>query len=282
MALVGARSRSRRARRPGINDSQACTAALNAGELSFSPWCSMCTPPPENVGSGKFGTPWERMHAAAFRYCPCSEGVIWWLPSPPGPPPGSSLLAGLLRRLEMGIARDRRIDRDRHAPLVAVGGDFWVGEVGHAVCAHARRVRDGLAARRGFATARRAGRCRARRGRFRRVRPDARHAPARRATTAARHEHAEGDEGHGQSSHSQSLGGRGAPVAAVSGVALHVVSFAARKVVLCAACTTSDGFGNVSPPKRWTSPPAKPSLKPPGSSLEHTPDQKRSPAVKEE
>ncbi len=90
---------------PGISDSQACTAALNAGELSFSPWCSMCTPPPENVGSGKFGTPWVRMHAAAFRYCDCSAGLTGGC-CLPGPPPGSSLLQACCADLKLGIARD--------------------------------------------------------------------------------------------------------------------------------------------------------------------------------
>src|ERR1700685_1921784 len=88
---------------PGISDSQACTAALNAGELSFSPWCSMCTPPPENVGSGKLGIPCERMHAAAFRYCDCSCGVIWWLEPSPGPPPGISLLQACCADLKWGL-----------------------------------------------------------------------------------------------------------------------------------------------------------------------------------
>src|SRR5580658_337938 len=63
----------------------------------------MCTPPPENVGSGKFGRPWERMHAAAFRYCPCSCGVMCWLPSPPGPPPGISFLHACCADLNRGL-----------------------------------------------------------------------------------------------------------------------------------------------------------------------------------
>src|ERR1700722_16391171 len=56
------------------------------------------------------------------------------------------LAAGLLRGLEMGIASDRRIDRDRHLHFVAVSRDFWIGEVAHAVRSHARRVGDSLAA----------------------------------------------------------------------------------------------------------------------------------------
>src|ERR1700683_839285 len=63
----------------------------------------MCTPPPENVGSGKFGTPCERMHAAAFRYRDCSEGVIWWFEPDPGPPPGSSLLQACWADLKWGL-----------------------------------------------------------------------------------------------------------------------------------------------------------------------------------
>lgn len=48
---------------------------LERRQFSFRFWCSMWTLPPENVGSGKFGTPCERMHAAAFRYCSCCAGV---------------------------------------------------------------------------------------------------------------------------------------------------------------------------------------------------------------
>src|SRR5580658_6967960 len=49
----------------------------------------MCTPPPENVGSGKFGRPCARTHAAAFRYSVCSAGLTTGCL--PRPPPGSSL-----------------------------------------------------------------------------------------------------------------------------------------------------------------------------------------------
>src|SRR5271154_2885562 len=64
----------------------------------------MCTPPPENVGSGKFGTPCERMHAAAFRYRDCSWGVIWrFAPDPGPPPPGSSLLQACWADLKWGL-----------------------------------------------------------------------------------------------------------------------------------------------------------------------------------
>src|SRR5580698_1516200 len=63
----------------------------------------MCTPPPENVGSGKLGIPCERMHAAAFRYCDCSWGVIWWFEPSPGPPPGSSLRQACCADLKWGL-----------------------------------------------------------------------------------------------------------------------------------------------------------------------------------
>ena len=105
----------------------------------------MCTPPPENVGSGKFGTPCVRMHAAAFRYCDCSEGVIWWFEPAPGPPPGSSLLQACCADLNWGLPVIAGVTLDRHLYFVAVGGDLRVGEVGHAVRAHARRVRHSLA-----------------------------------------------------------------------------------------------------------------------------------------
>src|ERR1700722_7918551 len=63
----------------------------------------MCTPPPENVGSGKFGTPCERMQAAAFRYCDCSLGVIWGLEPSPGPPPGICLRQACCADLKWGL-----------------------------------------------------------------------------------------------------------------------------------------------------------------------------------
>lgn len=45
-----------------------------------------CTPPPLNVGSGKFGTPFERMQAENFKACACCAALT----VPPCPPPGCS------------------------------------------------------------------------------------------------------------------------------------------------------------------------------------------------
>jgi hypothetical protein len=65
--------------------------------------CEMCTPSPENVGSGKFGMPCVRMHAAALRYCDCSCGLIWWAGPSPGPPPGSTLPQACCADLNLGL-----------------------------------------------------------------------------------------------------------------------------------------------------------------------------------
>ena len=64
--------------------------------------------------------PWERMHAAAFRYCDCSWGSSGGSSLAPGPPPGSSLRQACCADLKLGIARDRRRDPDRHLHFVAV------------------------------------------------------------------------------------------------------------------------------------------------------------------
>src|SRR5580700_461496 len=121
------------------------------------------------------------------------------------------------------------------------------------------------------------------------MRGETRHAVGPRVAPAARHEHAEGDEGRGQASHSQSLDSRRAPLTTVFGVALHVVSFAARKGRALGCLYEIDGFGNVAPPRqpaprqrRSLQAAGETVLKPRGSSLEHTSDLQRSPAVKEE
>src|SRR5580704_1926469 len=90
----------------------------------------MCTPPPENVGSGKLGTPCERMHAAAFRYCACSEGVIWRFEPSPGPPPDSSLLQASCADLKWGLpvmAGVTPIATFTSLPLVEIFGSGKLG-----------------------------------------------------------------------------------------------------------------------------------------------------------
>src|SRR5690242_10181375 len=48
---------------PGWSDWQACWADLNCGEFGSTPSPIVIRlPPPCLVGSGKFGTPWPRMH----------------------------------------------------------------------------------------------------------------------------------------------------------------------------------------------------------------------------
>ncbi len=63
---------------PGKSDWHAFAAAWNCGELGLSPveppaLSVTLTPPPEeeNFGSGKLGTPWERMHSDIFSACSC-------------------------------------------------------------------------------------------------------------------------------------------------------------------------------------------------------------------
>jgi hypothetical protein len=48
-------------------------ADCSCGE--FDPTPESCTSLPEKVGSGKFGTPWERMHAAQFNHDCCWAAV---------------------------------------------------------------------------------------------------------------------------------------------------------------------------------------------------------------
>ncbi len=46
-----------------------------------------CAPPPVNVGSGKFGTPFDRMQAEYFKACAfCASLIV-----PPDLPPGASV-----------------------------------------------------------------------------------------------------------------------------------------------------------------------------------------------
>ena len=71
---------------PGISDLHAFSADVNCGELGSMPLgrVKICPPPdPQMVlaelGSGKLGTPWERMHLAKFSSSPstcCSWAVV--------------------------------------------------------------------------------------------------------------------------------------------------------------------------------------------------------------
>jgi hypothetical protein len=47
---------------PGINFKHAAWAALNDGDCGLMPVPAMLSPPPPPDGSGKFVTPWARMH----------------------------------------------------------------------------------------------------------------------------------------------------------------------------------------------------------------------------
>ena len=60
----------------GFCDLQASIADCSCGELDPTPesWTSL----PENVGSGKFGTPWARMHLAQFNHACCWAGESCW------------------------------------------------------------------------------------------------------------------------------------------------------------------------------------------------------------
>src|SRR5665213_3937378 len=71
---------------PGRSDWHAFCAAKNCGELGSMLVIFSCTPPPLNVGSGKFGTPFERMQAENFKACACCAALT----VPPCPPPGCS------------------------------------------------------------------------------------------------------------------------------------------------------------------------------------------------
>ena len=62
---------------PGAIDWQAFWAALNCGDVGSIPFAPpafsviLTAPPPEKLGSGKLGTPWERMHLEKFRTLSC-------------------------------------------------------------------------------------------------------------------------------------------------------------------------------------------------------------------
>ncbi len=60
----------------GLCDLQASIADCSCDELDPTP--ESCTSVPENDGSGKFGTPWARMHWAQFNHACCWEGVSCW------------------------------------------------------------------------------------------------------------------------------------------------------------------------------------------------------------
>jgi hypothetical protein len=54
---------------------QASIADCNCGELAPP---ESCTARPEKVGSGKFGTPWARMHLAQLNHACCWAGESCW------------------------------------------------------------------------------------------------------------------------------------------------------------------------------------------------------------
>ena len=220
---------------PGISDSQSCTAALKTGELSLGFSCSMWTPPPENVGSGKFGTPWERMQAAALRYCACSAPVS------AGPGCRGRRRAGACRQaswagLEVGFSQIAGGDRHLDAHSAAVFGDL--SAPGSWACR-------GRACRRCTRPPELAGDAswpapdRGRGGRRGGVGPDvpdaraeACDAPARRSSATARDQRADEERrGAAQPARRSLRTAACAPVRSVAVSALHVVSFAARKAV---------------------------------------------------
>ena len=109
----------------------AAAACLNVGDSGSNPGMAGKSSPPllGNVGSGKFGMPWSRRHltcASAAMRCDSVSGF------PVDLPPGCS-------RLQVCIA-----DRKAGDCLIPEGNvRAWVGEVGHAVRAHAARELDG-------------------------------------------------------------------------------------------------------------------------------------------
>ena len=60
---------------PGRFGAHAFCAALKTDEFGSIPLdfpiCNVARPPPENCGSGNFGTPCERMHAENLSACAC-------------------------------------------------------------------------------------------------------------------------------------------------------------------------------------------------------------------
>ena len=70
----------------GITERQAAIAAWTAGEVNvYRLGPGICALPPVKTGSGKSGSPWERMHAAAFRYWACCWAVSGgWFAFPVG------------------------------------------------------------------------------------------------------------------------------------------------------------------------------------------------------
>ena len=94
---------------PGISDSHACTAALNAGELSFSPWCVDVH---AAAGERRVGEVRHAMGADArrrlqvLRLFPRADLVVRARARTTA---RQQLAAGLLGRLELGIAGDARV-----------------------------------------------------------------------------------------------------------------------------------------------------------------------------
>jgi hypothetical protein len=90
---------------------QACCAVWNRGDRGSIPEADEIEIWPPAFGSGKFGSPWERMQAANLaRFGPAS-----WIPAPPPPP--------LLCRLEPDPAGELPppAPADGELPLVVVG-----------------------------------------------------------------------------------------------------------------------------------------------------------------
>jgi len=58
-----------------------CDLQISIADCScgvFDPTPESCTSLPENVGSGKAGTPWVRMHWAQLNHACCWAGVSSW------------------------------------------------------------------------------------------------------------------------------------------------------------------------------------------------------------
>ena len=60
----------------GLCDLQASIADCSCGELDWTP--ASCTSLPENVGSGKFGTPWARRQWAQVNHACCWAAESCW------------------------------------------------------------------------------------------------------------------------------------------------------------------------------------------------------------
>ena len=108
-ALLRVRSRSRRAHRRDQRFASVDRRLERRG-ASFQPAVFYVHAATGERRSGKFGTPCERMHAAARRYCDCSAGLTWLFGPFPGPPPGSSLPQACWAELKCGLPVMARCD----------------------------------------------------------------------------------------------------------------------------------------------------------------------------